>query len=129
MAEYMCPRPLEARNASEMARLRTEAAELREFLESERRNGRDLRPASMNARSRLRAVEREIQMAEAVAGRPAVIRTATHARNTVRQEYAPIRPYFQTQAAASMVGNADQSFGTRWARLYEAAHPGERAFV
>jgi hypothetical protein len=51
--QFALPTPVWALDESQMTALRQERDELRQFVEQEAANGRDMRPASMNARARL----------------------------------------------------------------------------
>jgi hypothetical protein len=98
--EYAIPVPVWALNDAQLSRLEHERDELREFLNAEARSGRDLRPPSMNARARLRDVERQIQMAEdsrrGGAMRRSVHVNAQNATPARRQQYAEPVPYWKT---------------------------------
>jgi len=130
--EYAAPVPYWALNDNQMAELRRERDELRQFLRHEATAGRTLRPASINARSRLGELERRIKLSEDARQQQAIVQNVApqprRREGRSEPEFMEPVPYW-LEPGGAMAANHEESPADRWARQWEELHPGERAFV
>jgi hypothetical protein len=103
--EYLAPTPVYALSEHQKSSLKREREELQGVINAERARGRASRSVSINARSRLRDVERMIALAEqvtigAVERIPAV---QQQSQNVLQEEYAEPVPYYRAPAEQQVV--------------------------